>query len=452
MINLADDFKKGLDVYLGMPSFNVKAAMEREHCAAHDSYTKFSPSNNQDMNTWPQMEWDFVVNYDPTKEYPGAGERVGQSLHFFLTHDNAKEACLTETEVIGLRLYSGPMFMHYNMVLRQQTGKQYITTIHAIVSGIIKLSSIMKLPLDRKVYRGLSGVELPEEFWHADKYGAKGGVEMGIMSTTRSMGVAVQYSSYGQVPTVFEIEIGQVDRGAELRWISQFPGEDEVVMPPLSNLEVVGDPYLRCLEGSHTQILIVPLRVNVNIKSKTMEELESTRKDVLLSAIAEMQSEAEQEVSDLAQSMGEITALAAGEAPEWFNDQVAHLEVKDEHSSDSRNKELVLRRRRSDLLELVAARVNKTTAMQKDEGPAVRIRHVTNTIISLERETWYAQVSSRKSSAISKLAQCEEYRRKNALELDVASSLCKDLGKDLLQTDFPEADSTADGSHDFHLG
>jgi Ran GTPase-activating protein (RanGAP) involved in mRNA processing and transport len=452
MINLADDFKKGLDVYLGMPSFNVKAAMEREHCAAHDSYTKFSPSNNQDMNTWPQMEWDFVVNYDPTKEYPGAGERVGQSLHFFLTHDNAKEACLTETEVIGLRLYSGPMFMHYNMVLRQQTGKQYITTIHAIVSGIIKLSSIMKLPLDRKVYRGLSGVELPEEFWHADKYGAKGGVEMGIMSTTRSMGVAVQYSSYGQVPTVFEIEIGQVDRGAELRWISQFPGEDEVVMPPLSNLEVVGDPYLRCLEGSHTQILIVPLRVNVNIKSKTMEELESTRKDVLLSAIAEMQSEAEQEVSDLAQSMGEITALAAGEAPEWFNDQVAHLEVKDEHSSDSRNKELVLRRRRSDLLELVAARVNKTTAMQKDEGPAVRIRHVTNTIISLERETWYAQVSSRKSSAISKLAQCEEYRRKNALELDVASSLCKDLGKDLLQTDFPEADSTADGSHDFHWG
>ena len=89
MTDLADDFKKGLDVYLGMPSFNVKAAMEREHCAAHDSYTKFSPSNNQDMNTWPQMEWDFVVNYDPTTEYPGAGERVGQSLHFYLTDDNA---------------------------------------------------------------------------------------------------------------------------------------------------------------------------------------------------------------------------------------------------------------------------------------------------------------------------------------------------------------------------
>ena len=93
-------------------------------------------------------------------------------------------------------------------------------------------------------------------------------------------------------------------------------------MPPLSNLEVVGEPYLRALPNSRTQVLIVPLRVNVNIKSKTMEELESTRKDVLLSAITEMQAEAHQEVDELAQSIGEITALAAGQETEWFNDQV----------------------------------------------------------------------------------------------------------------------------------
>ena len=210
LMGLADDFKKGLDAYLGMPSFNVKAAMEREHCNSHDSYTSFHPSNNKELVTWPQMEWDYVVNFDPTKEYPGADDREGKPVHFYLTHANAKAAVLTETEVIGLRLYSGPMFMHYNMVLRGQSGKQYVTTIHAIVSGIIKLSSIMKLPLNRKVYRGLSGIELPKEFWEEDEYGAKGGVEMGIMSTTRNMGVAVQYSSYGQTPTVFEIDIGQV--------------------------------------------------------------------------------------------------------------------------------------------------------------------------------------------------------------------------------------------------
>ena len=31
-------------------------------------------------------------------------------MHHYLSHDNAKEAALTETEVIGLRLYSG-MFL-----------------------------------------------------------------------------------------------------------------------------------------------------------------------------------------------------------------------------------------------------------------------------------------------------------------------------------------------------
>jgi len=66
---------------------------------------------------------------------------------------------------MAIRLYSGPGFTNYNKVLRGQMEKKYITTIHAIVSGIIKLASIMKLPLGRHVYRGLSGIELPKEFW-----------------------------------------------------------------------------------------------------------------------------------------------------------------------------------------------------------------------------------------------------------------------------------------------
>ena len=111
------------------------------------------------------------------------------------------------------------MFINYNRVLRSQL-KEYVTTIHAIVSGIIKLAAIMKLPISRKVYRGLSGLQLPPEFWNQDDYGARGGVEFGIMSTTTHKDVAVQFTSNGTTPTVFEIEIGQVDRGAELSWIS----------------------------------------------------------------------------------------------------------------------------------------------------------------------------------------------------------------------------------------
>ena len=265
--------------------------------------------------------------------------------------------------------------MAYNKVLRGQDEKHFVTTIHAIVSGIIKLASIMKLPVDRKVYRGLSGIELPEAFWEEDAYGAKGGVEYGIMSTTRNKKTAVQYSSYGRVPTIFEIEIGQVDRGAELNWISvrmleyrcfsvvisinltqmcpqQFPGEEEVVMPPLSNLEVTGDPYLSYLEDTETQVLVFPLRVNVNIKSKTMEDLVATRKNVLMSGISDMQAEADDEVAALAQAIGEVRALAAGQTTEWFNDQNAHRQANSEAAADSQNREVLLKRRRWDLLEM----------------------------------------------------------------------------------------------------
>jgi hypothetical protein len=41
--------------------------------------------------------------------------------------------------------------------------------------------------------------------------------------------------------TIFKIEIGAVDRGADVKFLSQYPGEDEVLFPPLSYLEVVGN-------------------------------------------------------------------------------------------------------------------------------------------------------------------------------------------------------------------
>ena len=95
---------------------------------------------------------------------------------------------------------------------------------------------------------------------------------------------AFNYFDKSHDGTVFNEEVGTI-----MRYLGQFPGEEEVLMPPLSNLEVMGEPYLTRLEG-HI-VLIVPLRVNVNIKSKTMDELTSTRKDVLLSAIKDLHAE-----------------------------------------------------------------------------------------------------------------------------------------------------------------
>ncbi len=59
------------------------------------------------------------------------------------------------------------------------------------------------------------------------------------MSTTTDKGTAVAYSGVAQQRgTVLEISAGEVDKGASISFLSQYPGEAEFLMPPLSCLEV----------------------------------------------------------------------------------------------------------------------------------------------------------------------------------------------------------------------
>ncbi len=64
-------------------------------------------------------------------------------------------------------------------------------------------------------------------------------VEFGLMSTTSSRETAVAYSGKdGERCTVLEITAGRVDVGADIGFLSQYPGEKEFLMQPLSCLEV----------------------------------------------------------------------------------------------------------------------------------------------------------------------------------------------------------------------
>ena len=63
----------------------------------------------------------------------------------------------------------------------------------------------------------------------------------------------------------------QVDRGASLSWISQYSDEEEILFPPLSNLEVIGDPKLEAVNG--VTVTMIPIRINANTKCLTLDEL-----------------------------------------------------------------------------------------------------------------------------------------------------------------------------------
>ena len=65
------------------------------------------------------------------------------------------------------------------------------------------------------------------------------------MSTAQDIKVAEQYSSYGQTGVIFAMDMGMVDRGASLEKFSQYPHEKEVLLPPLTSLEVLRISLLR---------------------------------------------------------------------------------------------------------------------------------------------------------------------------------------------------------------
>ena len=71
---------------------------------------------------------------------------------------------------------------------------RYTTTLHGINSAVIKLG---KLTRACKVYRGISGGMLPEQFWTEDEAGVRGGCEFGFLSTTTDVEVATEYAGSG---------------------------------------------------------------------------------------------------------------------------------------------------------------------------------------------------------------------------------------------------------------
>ena len=158
-------------------------------------------AGNYDTTTTPEAEWLVVTSEDKAKEVSVHPRRVRTVKDIMENEAIVKEAGLRVEEVLALLLYTGPMFAKYNASLRRfpadrvegLRGNKYTTTIYCVVSGIMKLSRKMKLPADRKAYRGLGGLDLPEAFLKMDEHGVRGGVEFGMLSTTLDRFVAIEH-------------------------------------------------------------------------------------------------------------------------------------------------------------------------------------------------------------------------------------------------------------------
>ena len=312
------DPRLGLEDYIGPPSAgDLLEAMRREHagdarflrasgeepCAgAGGAWGAAEPGAGAVELVHPLWEWDAVVCGE--RGLAGAamqridGRDVARPAGHYVAI--ARTACpeLLEAEVVALRLWTGPMYRRYARFLRairprkQQSEARssspqqgsvgalamqparddpggpahYVTTLHAINSGILKLARRpLPPPLQCSVHRGL---------W-LDGAWRPAGVDPCMLAFTRDPAVAAGYARRRGGPgcgVQLELGLGLVTMGlgvagcADVAWLSQFPKQAEVLFPALSRLE-----FLETLREDAGGIYAVGMAALA--RGRTLEEL-----------------------------------------------------------------------------------------------------------------------------------------------------------------------------------
>lgn len=95
------------------------------------------------------------------------------------------------------------------------------------------------------LWRGMKNLKVAEEFMVE----LRGGTEIAPMSTTSDFCVAAR-CGVSEDSLLFKIRVNNfLQYGAELSWLSAFPGEEEVCYPPLTYLQPTGRTQKACVDG-----------------------------------------------------------------------------------------------------------------------------------------------------------------------------------------------------------
>ena len=95
-----------------------------------------------------------------------------------------------------------------------------------------------------------------------------------------------------------------------LKWLSQHPEEDEVLFPPLSYIEIVGEP--RKEEVNKRTVMFHSCRLNVNQRTGPLEDHMKRRKRLHISMIQNACFEVERDLDEQCCKLPESEKSARG--------------------------------------------------------------------------------------------------------------------------------------------
>jgi len=172
----------------------------------------------------------------------------GKMLADFAACKDAKTAELTIYEVAALRYYTSPAFRWLNNPLRRKIKPVPLPATTLFIYDALKKLRAVHLVSAKKfkaryLWRGMKDRGVSKEFLML------GGTELACMSTSKSLPVVAGYAS-SRTPLLFRIKVeSPMDLGAEIDWCSVFPGEEEVLYPPLTFLKPMFDQPIMGPDG-----------------------------------------------------------------------------------------------------------------------------------------------------------------------------------------------------------
>ena len=158
-----DDFHTGLTGRVGMPHLKFKDAMRQEHCKKAGCNTPFTTGNYK-ITTTPHQEWLYIAG-DETGQQVACpdldNDRRILPISELMKLQLAKDAKLTEVEMLAIVLYTGPMFQVSQQCVKVVTA---VSCIDMFIRYIIAFCAAFQPPSTIYSNRVATCMQLPYSF------------------------------------------------------------------------------------------------------------------------------------------------------------------------------------------------------------------------------------------------------------------------------------------------
>ena len=99
----------------------------------------------------------------------------------------------------------------------------------------------------------------------SDEFSSEGGTELAPMSTTTDVSVAISYAVKKETRSALLFRFvtrNNLERGADVQWLSMFPGESETLFPPLTFLQRT---RTETQEVEHNGVMVIVVELSTTL-------------------------------------------------------------------------------------------------------------------------------------------------------------------------------------------